>query len=136
MRYESVNDLPTCVAPQFELQVVKASQAGQCSLCRVVLPDGATSVVGVEQPLTIKRMVDRLLQRRNLLCTTYDVLVRDCSGNQVSFLHFFIRLCDAKEGSLFIILCICMYVCVLDQTSGPILTILTSIDLSQSYECI
>ncbi|CAK1545411.1 unnamed protein product [Leptosia nina] len=57
--------------------VVAASQtlAGGCSLCRVVLPDGATSVVGVDEAVTVRRLVDRLLQRRNLLCTAYDVLL-------------------------------------------------------------
>ncbi|CAH0596494.1 unnamed protein product [Chrysodeixis includens] len=61
--------------------VVKSSQTapGQCSLCRVVLPDGATSVVGVEAGVTVGRLVDRLLQRRNLLCTTYDVLLKDAN---------------------------------------------------------
>lgn len=67
-------------------QVVKSSQTGNgsCSLCRVVLPDGATSVVGVDDAVTVKRLVDRLLQRRNLPCSSYDVLVRatpvDCEA--------------------------------------------------------
>ncbi|XP_045454750.1 regulator of G-protein signaling loco [Melitaea cinxia] len=66
--------------------VVKSSQTGNgsCSLCRVVLPDGATSVVGVDDAVTVKRLVDRLLQRRNLPCSSYDVLVRatpvDCEA--------------------------------------------------------
>ncbi|CAG9793218.1 unnamed protein product [Diatraea saccharalis] len=58
--------------------VVKSSQwSGQCSLCRVVLPDGATSVVGVEAAVTVRQLVERLLQRRNLTCNTYDVLLKD-----------------------------------------------------------
>ncbi|CAH2095608.1 unnamed protein product [Euphydryas editha] len=61
------------------IEVVKSSQSGNgsCSLCRVVLPDGATSVVGVDDGVTVRRLVDRLLQRRNLPCASYDVLVRD-----------------------------------------------------------
>lgn len=50
---------------------------GACALCRVVLPDGATSVVGVEAALSVRRLVDRLLTRRNLLCAHYDVLLKD-----------------------------------------------------------
>ncbi|KAL0868226.1 hypothetical protein ABMA27_007761 [Loxostege sticticalis] len=68
---------PPSPPPQLT-DVVKSSQsAGQCSLCRVVLPDGATSVVGVESSTTVRRLVDRLLQRRNLVCATYDVLLKD-----------------------------------------------------------
>ncbi|XP_050556347.1 regulator of G-protein signaling loco isoform X4 [Spodoptera frugiperda] len=61
--------------------VVKSSQSvpGQSLLCRVVLPDGATSVVGVDDSLTVRRLVDRLLQRRNLPCANYDVLLKDAS---------------------------------------------------------
>lgn len=65
---------------------MKSSQTGNGSrsLCRVVLPDGATSVVGVDDAVTVKRLVDRLLQRRNLPCSSYDVLVRatpvDCEA--------------------------------------------------------
>ncbi|XP_034836136.1 regulator of G-protein signaling loco [Maniola hyperantus] len=70
-----------------ENEAVKSSQIanGQClwsgnsALCRVVLPDGATSVVGVSPDVTVRRLVDRLLQRRNLVCTTYDVIVKDAS---------------------------------------------------------
>ncbi|XP_047034543.1 regulator of G-protein signaling loco [Helicoverpa zea] len=67
--------------PPVVTDVVKSSQSapGQCALCRVVLPDGATSVVGVEPALTVARLVDRLLQRRNLLCNTYDVLLKDAN---------------------------------------------------------
>ncbi|CAH0731333.1 unnamed protein product, partial [Brenthis ino] len=59
--------------------VVKTSQSvsGQCSLCRVVLPDGATSVVPVDAGASVRRLVDRLLQRRNLLCGAYDVVLND-----------------------------------------------------------
>lgn len=62
--------------------VVKSSQTvpGQCSLCRVLLPDGATSVVGVDADVTVGLLVDRLLKRRNLRCTNYDILFKD--GNQ------------------------------------------------------
>ncbi|XP_053615841.1 regulator of G-protein signaling loco isoform X4 [Plodia interpunctella] len=64
--------------------VVKSSQInhGQCSLCRVVLPDGATSVVGVDENVTVKRMVDKLLVRRNLVCANYDVLLKDCAQGE------------------------------------------------------
>lgn len=63
--------------------VVKSSQltTGQCSLCRVMLPDGATSVVTVDAASTIKKLVDKLLQRRNLVCNTYDVLLKEGQGN-------------------------------------------------------
>ncbi|GBP11710.1 Regulator of G-protein signaling loco [Eumeta japonica] len=46
-----------------------------CSLCRVVLPDGATSVVGVEAGVSVRALVDRLLARRALSAAAYDVLV-------------------------------------------------------------
>ncbi|XP_037868143.2 regulator of G-protein signaling loco isoform X2 [Bombyx mori] len=49
----------------------------QSSLCRVILPDGATSVVPVDPDVSVGRIVDRLLQKRNLLCPNYDVFVED-----------------------------------------------------------
>ncbi|XP_047985746.1 LOW QUALITY PROTEIN: regulator of G-protein signaling loco [Leguminivora glycinivorella] len=60
--------------------LVKSNMSGQCSLCRVVLPDGASSVVGVDASLTVRRLVERLLQRLNLPCPNYDVIVRDDQG--------------------------------------------------------
>lgn len=56
----------------------------QSSLCRVILPDGATSVVPVDPDVSVGRIVDRLLQKRNLLCPNYDVFVED----QVRGLYF------------------------------------------------
>ncbi|CAB3224820.1 unnamed protein product [Arctia plantaginis] len=69
--------------PQPTIDVVKSSQTapGQCSLCRVVLPDGATSVVGVDPAVSVGRLVERLLQRRNLACSAYDVVLKE--GGQV-----------------------------------------------------
>ncbi|CAG5056832.1 unnamed protein product [Parnassius apollo] len=61
--------------------VVKAGTPGANALCRVVLPDGATSVVGVEEGVPVRRLVDRLLQRRNLPVLSYDVLLRDEEGS-------------------------------------------------------
>ncbi|CAG4985555.1 unnamed protein product [Colias eurytheme] len=63
--------------------VVTASQTNGCSLCRVVLPGGATTVVGVDNNLTVRRLVDRLLQKRNLLCTAYDVLLEEQGTTRV-----------------------------------------------------
>ncbi|XP_068619910.1 regulator of G-protein signaling loco-like [Battus philenor] len=60
--------------------VVKSGAQGASALCRVVLPDGATSVVGVEEGVPVRRLVDRLLQRRNLPVLAYDVLLRDDQG--------------------------------------------------------
>ncbi|XP_049885547.1 regulator of G-protein signaling loco isoform X3 [Pectinophora gossypiella] len=54
------------------------------ALCRVVLPDGATSVVGVEAAVPVRRLVDRLLQRRNLLAVNYDVLLKDCQPGETA----------------------------------------------------
>ncbi|KAL4708027.1 hypothetical protein ACJJTC_014547, partial [Scirpophaga incertulas] len=60
--------------------VVKSSQSsGQCSLCRVVLPDGATSVVGVDANVTVGQLVERLMMRRNLPTKGYEVLLRDAA---------------------------------------------------------
>lgn len=57
--------------------VVVTGVSGSCSLCRVVLPDGATSVVGVDSSVTVRRLVDRLLARRalNESCRAYDVML-------------------------------------------------------------
>ncbi|XP_026500223.2 regulator of G-protein signaling loco isoform X1 [Vanessa tameamea] len=70
---------PAAPSAPLATDVVKSSQTGdgQCSLCRVVLPDGATSVVGVDDAVTVRRLVDRLLARRNLPCGAYDVLLRE-----------------------------------------------------------
>ncbi|XP_050679426.1 regulator of G-protein signaling loco-like [Leptidea sinapis] len=66
-------------APMAQVPQVPQVAAG-CSLCRVVLPDGATSVVGVEQGVSVRRLVDRLLQRRKLPVHTYVVLLPDQEG--------------------------------------------------------
>lgn len=57
---------------------------GQCSLCRVVLPDGATSVVGVDPGVSVGRLVERLLQRRNLTCSAYDVVLKEGGAVELS----------------------------------------------------
>ncbi|KPJ01272.1 Regulator of G-protein signaling loco [Papilio xuthus] len=61
-------------------KVVKCGTQGASSLCRVVLPDGATSVVGVAEGVPVRHVIDRLLQRRNLHVPTYDVQLRDEQG--------------------------------------------------------
>lgn len=43
----------------------------------MVLPDGASSVVGVDAALSVRQLVERLLQRLNLPCPNYDVIIRD-----------------------------------------------------------
>ncbi|XP_023953964.2 regulator of G-protein signaling loco [Bicyclus anynana] len=56
--------------------------SGNSALCRVVLPDGATSVVGVSPDVSVRRLVERLLSRRNLPCAAYDVLLLEASGGR------------------------------------------------------
>ncbi|XP_013147333.1 PREDICTED: regulator of G-protein signaling loco [Papilio polytes] len=77
---DAARDRNERVEPPTLADVVKSGTQGAGSLCRVVLPDGATSVVGVEEGVAVRRLVDRLLQRRNLPVLAYDVLLRDEQG--------------------------------------------------------
>ena len=51
------------------------SQAGNCALARVILPDKATTVVQTKVGETIRCMVARLLDKRALRYTSFDVFV-------------------------------------------------------------
>lgn len=44
-------------------------------LCRVILPDGSTTVVTTSQTDSIKDVVTRLLDKRALRYSNYDVLI-------------------------------------------------------------
>merc|ERR1719266_3261487 len=52
-----------------------ASAAGNCALARVILPDKATTVVQTRPGETIRSMVARLLEKRALRYTSFDVFV-------------------------------------------------------------
>ena len=52
-----------------------ASTAGNCALARVILPDKATTVVQTRSGETIRSMVARLLEKRALRYTSFDVFV-------------------------------------------------------------
>ncbi|XP_041983234.1 regulator of G-protein signaling loco [Aricia agestis] len=72
---------PAPPAPaQPEPQVTDVVMSG--ALCRVVLPDGATSVVGVSAALPVGRLVERLLARRRLAARAYDVLLADAAPGE------------------------------------------------------
>ncbi|XP_011302728.1 regulator of G-protein signaling loco isoform X3 [Fopius arisanus] len=53
----------------------KEVQTKCTGLCRVILPDGSTTVVPTSQTESIKDVVTRLLEKRALRYTNYDVLV-------------------------------------------------------------
>lgn len=56
---------------------------GKCTgLCRVILPDGSTTVVPTNQTESIKDVIMRLLEKRALRYSMYDVLV--LTTNEVS----------------------------------------------------
>ncbi|XP_028170716.1 regulator of G-protein signaling loco [Ostrinia furnacalis] len=82
LRAPSRDRQPPASPPPPLADVVKSSQSAGCSLCRVVLPDGATSVVGVEPGVPVRRLVERLLQRRNLAAAAYDVLLKDAGQGE------------------------------------------------------
>lgn len=54
-------------------------------LCRVILPDGSTTVVPTCQTETIKEVVTRLLDKRALRFSNYDVLVLATDEVSVTF---------------------------------------------------
>uniref|UniRef100_A0A1B6DR03 Regulator of G-protein signaling loco n=1 Tax=Clastoptera arizonana TaxID=38151 RepID=A0A1B6DR03_9HEMI len=45
------------------------------SLCRVILPDGATAVVQIKPPQTVRQLILRLLEKRALRYTNFQVLI-------------------------------------------------------------
>ncbi|XP_037944884.1 regulator of G-protein signaling loco isoform X1 [Teleopsis dalmanni] len=46
-----------------------------CSLCRVILSDGATTIVQIRPEDTVKQLVERLLEKRGLIYKFYDVVI-------------------------------------------------------------
>ncbi|XP_068157855.1 regulator of G-protein signaling loco isoform X3 [Drosophila tropicalis] len=50
-----------------------ASAESVCSLCRVILSDGATTIVQTRPGETVSQLVDRLLEKRNLVYPYYDI---------------------------------------------------------------
>ncbi|XP_017035816.1 regulator of G-protein signaling loco isoform X3 [Drosophila kikkawai] len=51
-----------------------ASAESVCSLCRVILTDGATTIVQTRAGETVGQLVDRLLEKRNLVYPYYDIV--------------------------------------------------------------
>lgn len=54
---------------------MKEVRAKCTGLCRVILPDGSTTVVPTSQTESIKDVVTRLLDKRALQYSNYDVLI-------------------------------------------------------------
>lgn len=50
-----------------------------CMLCRVILTDGATTIVQIRPGETVGQLVERLLEKRNLVYPYYDVVFQGCS---------------------------------------------------------
>ncbi|XP_023165627.2 regulator of G-protein signaling loco isoform X4 [Drosophila hydei] len=76
----SVSDLHSS---RSSLSSFDANQAGQgasadnvCSLCRVILTDGATTIVQTRPGETVAQLVERLLEKRNLVYPHYDVVIQ------------------------------------------------------------
>ncbi|XP_032289759.1 regulator of G-protein signaling loco isoform X2 [Drosophila virilis] len=74
----SVSDLHSS---RSSLSSFDAGQPGQgasadsvCSLCRVILTDGATTIVQTRPGETVGQLVERLLEKRNLVYPYYDVV--------------------------------------------------------------
>ncbi|KRG02106.1 regulator of G-protein signaling loco isoform X3 [Drosophila mojavensis] len=79
----SVSDLHSS---RSSLSSFDANQAGQgfsadnvCSLCRVILTDGATTIVQTRPGETVAQLVERLLEKRNLVYPHYDVVIQGSS---------------------------------------------------------
>ncbi|XP_020814107.1 regulator of G-protein signaling loco isoform X1 [Drosophila serrata] len=51
-----------------------ASAESVCSLCRVILTDGATTIVQTRAGETVGQLVERLLEKRNLVYPYYDIV--------------------------------------------------------------
>ncbi|XP_017846612.1 regulator of G-protein signaling loco isoform X2 [Drosophila busckii] len=51
-----------------------ASAESACNLCRVILTDGATTIVQTRPGETVAQLVERLLEKRNLVYPYYDVV--------------------------------------------------------------
>lgn len=56
-----------------------ASTDNVCSLCRVILTDGATTIVQIRPGETVGQLVERLLEKRNLVYPYYDVVFQGCN---------------------------------------------------------
>ncbi|XP_017041727.1 regulator of G-protein signaling loco isoform X4 [Drosophila ficusphila] len=56
-----------------------ASAESVCSLCRVILTDGATTIVQTRPGETVGGLVERLLEKRNLVYPYYDIVFQGSS---------------------------------------------------------
>ncbi|KAH8420905.1 hypothetical protein KR222_009078 [Zaprionus bogoriensis] len=77
----SLSDLHSSRSSLSSFDAGAAGQTGQgvsadnvCSLCRVILTDGATTIVQTRPGETVAQLVERLLEKRNLVYPYYDVV--------------------------------------------------------------
>ena len=54
-------------------QAVQTPDSGGCTLTRVIFPDKATTVVSTNTGESIRALISRLLEKRNLRLTSFDV---------------------------------------------------------------
>ncbi|XP_059612017.1 regulator of G-protein signaling loco [Phlebotomus argentipes] len=62
----------------FDAAITKLStteEEGKSALCRVILPDAATTIVQTRAGETMRELVDRLLDKRGLIYNSYDVFL-------------------------------------------------------------
>ena len=77
-KFHSMTSLTTEVKAEELLDTTNesdADQPGNCALARVILPDKATTVVQTRTGESIRSMVARLLDKRALRYTSFDVFV-------------------------------------------------------------
>ena len=56
-------------------QTTNSADTGGCTLTRVIFPDKATTVVNTTTGESIRALISRLLEKRNLRLTSFDVFI-------------------------------------------------------------
>lgn len=71
--------------------VTSAEGESSCTLCRVILPDGATTVVQTQCSESVRDLVLRLLDKRGLRYSAFEVFIGTgvkVSANSISVISF------------------------------------------------
>ena len=63
--------------------VERTQDTGGCTLTRVIFPDKATTVVNTTTGESIRALISRLLEKRNLRLTSFDVFITKSEAKPV-----------------------------------------------------
>jgi len=96
---------------RFQLPATIEEETDQPRFCRVIMPDGSTTVVGTKQGQTINYILGKLCEKRGLSIATVDVFLLGSDKVRWSFglgliksqSEQFLQLSNAVQALLFVL---------------------------------